>query len=287
MAIQWYPGHMHKANKEIKLIMPSTDVIIEVLDARIPYSSENPQVNKLRGDKPCLKLLNKADLADPVVTQQWIDYFQAERNIKARAVTREQPEQIKQTLQLCHQFFPERNISRRPLRVLILGIPNVGKSSIINILSGRTIAKVGNEPAVTKAQQKIILENGIQLMDTPGFLWPKIHNENSSYRLAITGAIKNTAIEYDDIALYAAEYLLTAYPDRLMQRYKLKTLPTTGMDALESLGRNRGCLQAGGRINLIKASELLINEFRSGQLGPISLETPQMAEAEMEAMKNK
>ncbi|MCW8853844.1 MAG: ribosome biogenesis GTPase YlqF [Gammaproteobacteria bacterium] len=287
MAIQWYPGHMHKANKEIKLVMPKTDLIIEVLDARIPYSSENPEVNKLRGNKPCIKLLNKADLADPLITQQWIDYFQAERNIKARAVSREQPDQIKQTLQLCRQFFPDRNLTTRPIQVLIMGIPNVGKSSIINILSGRTIAKVGNEPAVTKRQQKIILENGIQLMDTPGFLWPKIHNENTGYRLAITGAIKSTAMEYDDVALYAADYFLKAYPDLLMQRYKLKTLPKNDMDALESIGRNRGCLQGGGTVNLHKAAELLLNEFRSKQLGAISLETPEMAMAEIKQMENK
>jgi len=267
--------------------MPKTDLIIEVLDARIPYSSENPQVNQLRGDKPCIKLLNKSDLADPVITRQWIDYFQTERNIKARAVSREQPEQIKQILQLCRQFFPDRNLTTRPIQVLIMGIPNVGKSSIINILSGRTIAKVGNEPAVTKAQQKIILDNGIHLMDTPGFLWPKIHNENTGYRLAITGAIKNTAMEYDDVALYAADYFLNAYPELLMQRYQLKTLPKNDMDALESIGRKRGCLLAGGKVNLHKASELLLNEFRSKLLGAISLETPEMAQTEMAAMKNK
>jgi len=280
MAIQWFPGHMHKARKEIKEIMPKIDMIIEVLDARIPYSSENPLVKQLRGEKPCIKLLNKADLADPKVTQLWIDHFQSERNIKATAVTQEQPEQIKQSLQLCKQFFPERNLSVRPIRVLIMGIPNVGKSSVINTLAERMIAKVGNEPAITKRQQKIILGNGIELMDTPGFLWPKIHNVNSGYRLAVTGAIKSTAMEYDDVALFAIDYFLKAYPELLMKRYKLEALPKNDLEALDAIGRVRGCLQGGGTINLHKVSELLINEYRARQLGPMSLETPAMIQAE-------
>ena len=285
MAIQWFPGHMHKARKEIKKVMPKIDLIIEVLDARIPYSSENPLVKELRGDKPCIKLLNKADLADPEITRQWIDFFQSERNIKARAVSQEQPAQIKQTLQLCRSFFPERNVSVRPIRVLIMGIPNVGKSTVINTLAGRFIAKVGDEPAITKQQQKIILDNGIELMDTPGFLWPKIHNVNSGYRLAVTGAIKNTAMEFEDVALFAAEYFLAAYPDMLMQRYKLKELPENDMDVLDSIGRKRGCLQGGGVVNLHKVSELLINEYRSKQLGAMSLETPQIIQAELAEMQ--
>ena len=280
MAIQWFPGHMHKARKEIKEIMPKIDMIIEVLDARIPYSSENPLVKQLRGDKPCIKLLNKADLADPKITQLWIDYFQSERNIKATAVTQEQPEQIKQSLQLCKQFFPERNLSVRPIRVLIMGIPNVGKSSVINTLAGRFIAKVGNEPAITKRQQKIILDNGIELMDTPGFLWPKIHNVNSGYRLAVTGAIKSTAMEFDDVAFFAIDYFLQAYPKLLMSRYKLEQLPKNDLEALDAIGRVRGCLQGGGTINLHKVSELLINEYRAKQLGAMSLETPDMIQTE-------
>jgi len=280
MAIQWFPGHMHKARKEIKEIMPKIDMIIEVLDARIPYSSENPLVKQLRGDKPCIKLLNKADLADPKITQLWIDHFQSERNIKATAVTQEQPEQIKQSLQLCKQFFPERNLSVRPIRVLIMGIPNVGKSSVINTLAGRFIAKVGNEPAITKRQQKIILDNGIELMDTPGFLWPKIHNVNSGYRLAVTGAIKSTAMEFDDVAFFAIDYFLQAYPKLLMSRYKLEQLPKNDLEALDAIGRVRGCLQGGGTINLHKVSELLINEYRAKQLGAMSLETPDMIQTE-------
>ncbi len=286
MAIQWFPGHMHKARKEIKEIMPKIDMIIEVLDARIPYSSENPLVAKLRGDKPCIKLLNKSDLADPEVTRQWIDYFQAERNIKAKAVSQQQPADIKQTLQLCRQFFPERNLSVRPLRVLIMGIPNVGKSTVINTLTGRVIAKVGDEPAVTRQQQQINLGNGILLMDTPGFLWPKIHNVNSGYRLAVTGAIKNTAMEFEDVATFAAGFLSRSYPEKLKQRYKLDQLADDELEVLESIGRKRGCLQAGGRVNLHKASELLLNEYRSGQIGAISLETPAMVIEEIALMRD-
>ena len=287
MAIQWFPGHMHKARKEIKKVMPRIDLIIEVLDARIPYSSENPLVAELRGDKPCIKLLNKADLADPAVTKLWIEHFESARNIKAWAVSQENPSKIKQTLQLCREFFPDRNLSVKPIRVLIMGIPNVGKSTVINTLTGRVIAKVGDEPAVTKQQQQIILDSGIQLMDTPGFLWPKIHNENSGYRLAVTGAIKSTAMEFDDVALFAADYLLTAYPEKLLKRYKLTELPEDDMQALESIGRKRGCLQSGGRINLHKASELLLNELRAKQLGAISLETPEMIKSELQAMRAK
>jgi len=285
MAIQWFPGHMHKARKEIKKVMPKIDVIIEVLDARIPYSSENPLVAELRGDKPCIKLLNKSDLADSRVTQLWVDHFQASRNIKALAVNQDQPAQIKQTLKMCAQFFPDRNVSVKPVRVLIMGIPNVGKSSVINTLAGRFIAKVGDEPAITKRQQKIILDNGIELMDTPGFLWPKIHNVNSGYRLAVTGAIKNTAMEYEDVALFAAGYFSTAYPELLLKRYKLNELPKEEMDILEAIARKRGCLQAGGKVNLHKVSEILLNEFRSKLLGAISLETPDMIHAEIDDMR--
>jgi len=311
MAIQWFPGHMHKARKEIKKVMPKIDLIIEVLDARIPYSSENPLIAELRGDKPCIKLLNKADLADAKITQLWIEHFQAARNIKALAVTQEQPAKIKQTLKLCKQFFPDRNVSVRPIRVLIMGIPNVGKSSVINTLAGRFIAKVGDEPAITRRQQKIILDNGIELMDTPGFLWPKILNVNSGYRLAVTGAIKSTAMEYDDVALFAAGYFSTTYPELLRKRYKLDDLPGNDlpgndlqrddlpgddlqgddspggeMQVLESIAKKRGCLQAGGVINLHKVSEILLNEFRAKLIGAMSLETPQMIHAELDAMRN-
>lgn len=163
---------------------------------------------------------------------------------------------------------------------MIMGIPNVGKSTIINTLAGRTIAKTGNEPAVTKAQQRINLGNGIVLSDTPGILWPKVDNEASSYRLAVTGAIKDTAMEYDDVAMFAAEYFLAAYPQAIQERYKIDELPATDIELLEEIGAKRGAKRAGGRVDLHKVSELLLHEFRSGKIGLLSLETPAMAEQE-------
>lgn len=168
---------------------------------------------------------------------------------------------------------------------MIMGIPNVGKSTLINTLAGRAITKVGDEPAVTKGQQKINLRNGIMLWDTPGMLWPKVENENSGYRLAISGAIKDTAMEYDDIAFYAIEYFLRAYPEAVKKRYGLDSLAETALETLEMIGAKRGCKRAGGKVNLHKVSELLINEYRSGALGPITLETPDMVAEEEAELK--
>lgn len=280
MAIHWFPGHMHKARKEIAEAMPQIDLVIEVLDARIPYSSENPMVAQLRGDKPCIKLLNKCDLADPEVTAKWIEYLEQEQGVKAMAVTTLQPAMIKKIPDLCRKLVPERVGQEKKLRTMIMGIPNVGKSTIINTLAGRTIAKTGNEPAVTKAQQRINLGDGIVLSDTPGILWPKVDNEASSYRLAVTGAIKDTAMEYEDVAMFAAEYFLQAYPDAIKERYKIDELPQTDIELLEEIGAKRGAKRAGGYIDLHKVSELLLHEFRSGKIGLLTLETPEMAEVE-------
>jgi len=274
MAINWFPGHMHKARKKIKEAMPEIDLVIEVLDARIPYSSENPLISELRQNRPCIKILNKSDLADPKVTQQWLEFLEREHQVKALALTSTQRGQIRKLPELCRKLAPKRNATIKPIRAMILGIPNVGKSTIINILAGKNIAKTGNEPAVTKRQQRIDLGSGIVLSDTPGFLWPKIHDENSGYRLAVSGAIKNTAVEFEDIALYAAHYLLATYPDLLAERYKLKQMPDTDIKLLEEIGRKRGGLRAGGIIDLHKASEVLLHDYRSGVLGRISLESP-------------
>ena len=283
--IQWFPGHMHKAHKQIQEVLPQVDIIIEVVDARIPYSSENPLISHIREKTPCIKVLNKSDLADPEITAQWITYLEQEQGIKALAITTSKPEQVHQITKLCEQMLPNRLSKDKQIRAMIMGIPNVGKSTIINILADRIIAKTGNEPAVTKQQQRIRLPSGIMLSDTPGFLWPKIENANSGYRLAVTGAIKDTAIEYEDIAYYAAEYLLETYPERLKERYELETLPQSDHELMEAIALRRGCLRAGGHFDIYKVSTILLNELRSGALGPLSVETPEMAIVEKIAVE--
>ncbi|WP_350562357.1 ribosome biogenesis GTPase YlqF [Psychrobacter sp. CAL346-MNA-CIBAN-0220] len=278
--IQWFPGHMNKARNEVKEIMPQMDVIIEVLDARIPYSSENPMVATLRGDKPVIKILNKADLADPDMTQAWMDYFEQEDGVKALAFDDNKASDVHRIVELCKKLMPNKAESGRQIKAMILGIPNVGKSTLINTLAGRAVAKTGNEPAVTKSQQLIKLEGGIMLYDTPGMLWPKVENANSGYRLAATGGIRDTAFDFADVASYTAEYLIQAYPELLKARYKIEDLPKTDWEFFEVAGRNRGCVRAGNKIDTYRMSEILVNELRSGTLGRISLETPEMREAE-------
>lgn len=278
--IQWFPGHMNKARNEVKEIMPQMDVIIEVLDARIPYSSENPMVATLRGDKPVIKILNKADLADTDVTQAWMDYFECEDGVKALAFDDNKAADVHRIIELCKKLMPNKAESGRQIKAMILGIPNVGKSTLINTLAGRVVAKTGNEPAVTKSQQLIKLDGGIMLYDTPGMLWPKVENANSGYRLAATGGIRDTAFDFDDVAGYTAEYLLQAYPELLKERYKIEELPKTDGEFFEIAGRNRGLLKKGGVVDIYRMSEILVNELRSGTIGRISLETPDMREAE-------
>ncbi len=280
MAVQWYPGHMNKARRIIKETMSDVDLVIEVMDARIPFSSENPMVAELRQHRPCIKILNKSDLADPEITKMWLKHFDKEQGVKAQALSVLDKTRTKNLPNLCRKLLPQRGSAVKSIRVMIMGIPNVGKSTLINTLAGKTLAKVGDEPAVTKevssAQHRIILPGNIALSDTPGILWPKIENESSSYRLAVTGAIKNTAIDFEDIALFAADYLIDAYSERVIKRYKLKQKPQTGTQLLEQIGRRRGCLRAGGFIDMQRAAEILIHEIRSGALGALSFETPEM-----------
>jgi ribosome biogenesis GTPase A len=281
MLIQWFPGHMHKASKEIKAALQEMDLMIEILDARIPFSSQNPALAKLRGDKPCIKVLSKCDLAADSLTQEWQDYLEREQNVKTLAVTMTQVEKIRQLHALCHKLVPRTENRSKPLHALITGIPNVGKSTIINILAGRTIAKTGNEPAVTKHQQRIDLGNGLVLFDTPGILWANIENKNSGYRLAATGAIKDTAISHDDVASFVGQYLLECYPDLVKTRFQLDTLPASESELLQLIGKKRGCLRSGGQVELDKVAKILLLELRNATIGKITFETPAMMVTEL------
>ena len=280
MAIQWYPGHMHKASKEMRAVLPQVDLIIEVLDARIPFSSQNPMLAELRANKPCIKILNKMDLADPKLTEIWQAHLEKEQSVKTLAMVAQEQSRVRDLIGLCHKMLPGKAQSVKQIQAMIMGIPNVGKSTLINTLAGRQIAKTGNEPAITKMQQRIKLDQGIVLHDTPGVLWPNLENPHSGYRLAITGAIKETAIDNEDIALYAVDYLLAAYPAQLAQRFELNALPETGLETMEVIGQRRGCLRAGGRVDLERVAKIILTEIRAGMLGPLSWETPEMTEKE-------
>ena len=281
MAINWFPGHMHKARKEIKKVMPQMDLIIEVVDARIPFSSENPLVPSLRGDTPLIKVLNKRDLADPVITEQWLAWLERERGVRAVTLTHNQRQEALGILKLAEEMTPGHDRQKSALRVMILGIPNVGKSTLINPLAGRPAAKTGNEPAVTRAQQAIKLPDNVLLYDTPGFLWPKLSPVQCGYRLAITGAIRSAVLDFEDVALFEADYLIAHYPELVVNRYGLDETPVDGLALMDAIAVKRRFLGRGGVPDLHKVSEVLLNELRAGTLGRISLETPDMVEQEL------
>ena len=272
---------MHKAQKEIRELLPEVDLVIEVLDARLPYSSQNPLLQKLRGQTPCIKLLNKSDLADEALNQIWVDELQQDKTVKAYAVNTTDKSLIKQIPQWCLNMFPQREINKKPIQVMIMGIPNVGKSTIINIMADRTIAITGNEAAVTKRQQRIKLPGNVILHDTPGVLWPKFDNQNSAYRLAVTGGIKDNIVEAEDKASFLAEYVMVAYKDAIADRYEIDEMPAEPYDLLVKIGQQRGALRSGGRVDLTRISSLFLNEFRTGVVGRITLETPAMMKAEL------
>ena len=285
MSINWFPGHMNKAIREIREILPKVDLVIEVLDARLPYSSSNPVIAKFCSDKPSLKLLTKSDLADPIITEQWLAYFRQQSQTQALAITTEKPEQIRGLIGDIKQMLAGKEDKLGNLTALITGIPNVGKSTLINTLAGKQIAKAANEPAVTQGQQRIDLRNGLILIDSPGILWPKIENPKSGYRLALAGSIKNTAMNHADVACFGAEFFLKQYPEFMKKRFKLEDLPSHEVEFLEIIGKQRGCLGSGGYVDFHKIATILLLEFRSAILGRISLETPEVAIAEQQEVE--
>ncbi len=278
MAIQWFPGHMTSARRKAGETMEFTDVVIEVLDARAPEASCNPMIRELREHRrrPCLKILNKIDLADPEVTQAWLDFYNKQDGVKAVALCCKSASDAAGVPKLCQPLAAHRNSTHKPLRMMIMGIPNVGKSTLMNMLLKRKVANVGDEPAVTKSQQNHKINDRMTLTDSPGLMWPKIELEEDGYMLAAIHAIGRNAVFDDEIAIFLASLLLEYYPEQLAERYKL-TL--TGMDdvgVLEAIAKKRGCLLKGrgAGLDLEKAAMILLTEFRNGKLGRISLESP-------------
>jgi ribosome biogenesis GTPase A len=272
---------MYKASKEFKQILPQVDLIIEVLDARLPGSSENPLLAQLRRDKPCIKLLNKSDLSDAQGLGDWTASLEGQNRVKT-LVCSVNDNVIAELPALCRSLVPTRKNRSTMIYAMIAGIPNVGKSTLINKLAGRSIAKTGNEAALTRMQQRIEISPELTLIDTPGMLWPNIENEASGYRLAATGAIRDTALELQEVASFIAEFLLQAYPERLIRRYDIEPLPGSDIELLEAIAGKRGCIVSGGRVDLEKVSRLLISELRNGDLGGVCLETPAGFAAEAE-----
>ena len=272
--INWFPGHMNKARRELAAAMKQVDVVIEVLDARLPWSSRNPMLAKLRGDRPCLRLLNKADLADPAVTKAWVEAFRDEEGIRVLPFESGKPADIKKVPALCRKLAPHRTAPGKTVRCIVVGIPNVGKSTLINGLIGRRSAKVGDQPAVTRGQQRFHVDAGISVSDTPGVLWPKLEDQAGAYKLAASGAIRETAFDPIDVAEFALELLADPYPDLLRARYKSDDLPDGGRALLEWVGRRRGLLAKGGAVDRDRAAEVVLRELQKGQIGRVSFEGP-------------
>jgi ribosome biogenesis GTPase A len=294
MAIQWYPGHMTSARKKAAETMEFIDVVIEVLDARLPDASHNPVIDEMRlfRQRPNLKILNKADLADPQSTQAWLNYFNAQPNTKAVALSCKKPGDAKKIPGLCKQLASHRGTHLKPLRMMIMGIPNVGKSTLMNALLNRRVAKVGDEPAVTKNQQRFEIDPTMYIIDTPGMMWPKIEFESDGFMLAASHAIGRNAVIDEDVATFLANNLLIKYPDLLNSRYKLDAMKLDvnemdGVDLLEAIAKRRSYKQRDGYWDLERTAMVFLTDYRHGTIGRISLETPTSRQAMIEAIQAK
>jgi ribosome biogenesis GTPase A len=281
MTIQWFPGHMAKAKREVQEKLKLIDIVFELLDARIPLSSRNPMIHEILGNKPRIVLLNKADMADETVTEQWIAYFERQQ-LHALAIDAQTGTGIRQIVSAAKEMLKDKfakmaakGIKKpRPMRALIVGIPNVGKSTLINRLAGKNIAKTGDKPGVTKAQQWIKVGKEMELLDTPGILWPKFEDEEVGLKLAATGAIKDTILNLQDVAVYALNFLKEHYPERLKERYSLDDIPEEMVALFDAIGKRRGCLVSGGAVDYDKVAEIVLHDIRTEKLGRISFESP-------------
>jgi ribosome biogenesis GTPase A len=291
MSIQWFPGHMTSARKKAAETMAQIDVVIEVLDARLPEASSNPLIHELRNfrQRSCLKLLNKSDLADPEVTRAWIEYYNHQPGVMAVAISAKKVGDVAKLPALAQKLAPHRDDNFKPLRIMIMGIPNVGKSTLMNALVKRKVAAVGDEPAVTKSQQRINLSSRLTLVDTPGLMWPKIEHDSDGYMLAASHAIGRNAVIDEEVAIFLADILLQRYPALLCARYGFDTAGMDGTDVLQAVARKRGCLfkGRGGELDLEKAAMLFLTDYRNGTLGRISLETPATRQAMLQKAARK
>lgn len=288
MTIQWFPGHMTRARRQIEEKLKLIDLAIELLDARVPLSSRNPMIDQILKDKPRIILLNKQDLADPKITSDWVAYFR-EQGLDALPIDANSGAGVKEIVPRSRELLTAkieaqraRGVNPRAIRGLIVGIPNVGKSTLINRLAGRKVAITGDKPGVTKGQQWIKTAEGLDLLDTPGILWPKFEDQKVGVRLAATGAIRDEVLHAQDVVFYSLKYLGLHYAKELNERYLLSINPdqldVDNPDELvaimEGIGRKRGCLVSGGRVDLEKASQLFLRDLRDGKLGRVSLESP-------------
>ena len=281
MNIQWYPGHMTKTRRQIEADLKQVDAVCEIVDARIPVSSRNPDIDSLCGSKPRILVLNRMDLADPAATQKWAAYFRS-RGICVIATDCKSRRGVSEFTPAARTACAEkrnRDAARgmnRPLRVMVVGIPNVGKSTLINQISGRKGAKAENRPGVTRGKQWVTVDSGLLLLDTPGILWPKFEDPNVGMMLAYTGAVKEGVMDVEELSCRLMELLHRYYPQALEQRYQVEAPQgTPGWELLELAGRKRGYLVSGGEVNTERMAKVLLEEFRSGKLGRFTLEMPE------------
>ncbi len=290
MNIQWYPGHMVKAKRKIQEDLKLVDVVIELLDARIPFSSRNPEVDDIVGNKKRIIVLNKSDLADEKTNRKWIQYFSKE-DTRVVLVNSINGKGLKDVVTAANQLMKEKidklkskGLLTKTVRALIIGIPNVGKSTFINKLAGKGIAQTGDRPGVTKSKQWIKVSKELELLDTPGILWPKFEDERVGFYLAFTGAIRDEILDIQELAVRLTELLMSKHPQLLATRYKLEGVDFSIQpeEMLRAIGKKRGCIIAGGEIDIQRASVMLLDDFRGGRIGNITLESPEDLEAQKE-----
>lgn len=276
MPVRWFPGHMAAARKKAAETMARIDVVVEVLDARLPAASANPAIEQLRRQRqrPCLKLLNKADLADPEVTAAWLREYGREKGVKAIALSCKKAAEVARVPALAASLVPHRGGGLKPVRMMVMGVPNVGKSTLVNALLKRKAAKTGDEPAVTRQQSLFQLGDDMELIDTPGLMWPAIRHPADGLMLAASHAIGENAYITEEVATFLAEILLARYPGLVAARYGCRPETLDGPGLIEALARRRGYLLKGQRIDYEKAGNALVHDYRSGALGRVSLETP-------------